>query len=120
MIAGIVLLALGLKKAEAAVDDPLKTIPALALCGGVALYLLAHIAFRLRNVGTFNRQRAIATVAVLALIPLALEVDAADRRRRGDRGAGDPDRLRGDPLPRGARAGALEPLDDLAEMRGRA
>jgi low temperature requirement protein LtrA len=76
MIAGIVLLAVGLKKTEAAPDEVLKTIPAIALCGGVALYLLGHIAFRLRNVGTFNWHRAIATVAVLALIPLALEVDA--------------------------------------------
>ena len=76
MIAGIVLLAVGLKKTELAVDDPLKTVPAVALCGGVALYLLAHIAFRYRNVGTFNPHRALATIAVLALIPLALEVDA--------------------------------------------
>ena len=76
MIAGIVLLAVGLKKAELAVDEPLKTIPAIALCGGVALYLLAHIAFRYRNVRSFNRHRALATVAVLALIPLAREVDA--------------------------------------------
>jgi low temperature requirement protein LtrA len=76
MIAGIVLLAVGLKKTELAVDDPLKTVPAVALCGGVALYLLAHIAFRYRNVGTFNPHRALATVAALALIPLALEVDA--------------------------------------------
>jgi low temperature requirement protein LtrA len=76
MIAGIVLLAVGLKKTELAVDDPLKTVPAVALCGGVALYLLAHIAFRYRNVGTFNPHRFIATIAVLALIPLALEVDA--------------------------------------------
>ena len=76
MIAGIVLLAVGLKKTEAAIDEPLKTVPAVALCGGVALYLLAHIAFRYRNVGTLNRHRLLATVAVLALIPLALEVDA--------------------------------------------
>ena len=76
MIAGIVLLAVGLKKTELAVDDPLKTVPAVALCGGVALYLLAHIAFRFRNVGTLNPHRALATIAVLALIPLALEVDA--------------------------------------------
>ena len=76
MIAGIVLLAVGLKKTELAVDDPLKTVPAVALCGGVALYLLAHIAFRYRNVGTLNPHRALATIAVLALIPLALEVDA--------------------------------------------
>jgi low temperature requirement protein LtrA len=76
MIAGVVLLALGLKKTELAVDEPLKTIPAVALCGGVALYLLGHIAFRLRNVGTLNKHRSLATLAVLALIPLALEVDA--------------------------------------------
>jgi low temperature requirement protein LtrA len=76
MIAGIVLLAVGLKKTELAVDEPLKTIPALALCGGVALYLLGHIAFRLRNVGTLNKHRSVATVVVLALIPVALEVDA--------------------------------------------
>lgn len=76
MIAGIVLLAVGLKKTELAVDEPLKTVPAIALCGGVALYLLAHIAFRYRNVGTFNPHRALATIVVLALIPLALEVDA--------------------------------------------
>ena len=47
-----------------------------SLCGGVALYLLAHIAFRYRNVHSFNPHRAVATLAVLALIPLALEVDA--------------------------------------------
>lgn len=76
MILGIVLLAVGLKKTELAVDEPLKTIPAVALCGGVALYLLAHIAFRYRNVGTMNWHRALAAGAVLALIPLALEVDA--------------------------------------------
>jgi low temperature requirement protein LtrA len=76
MIAGIVLLALGLKKTFGAVDEPLKTIPALALCGGVALYLLGHIALRLRNVGTLNRQRTTAVIVLLALIPLALEADA--------------------------------------------
>ena len=49
MVAGIVLFALGLKKTLAHVGDPLETIPAVALCGGVALYLLAHVAFRLRT-----------------------------------------------------------------------
>jgi low temperature requirement protein LtrA len=76
MIAGIVLFAFGLKKTEAAPEEVLKDVPAAALCGGVALYLAAHIAFRYRNVRTFNRQRAVATVACLALIPLALETDA--------------------------------------------
>jgi low temperature requirement protein LtrA len=76
MIAGIVLLALGLKKTLAHVDEPLDTVPAIALCGGTALYMLGHIAFRLRNVGTLNKHRAMATVVLLALIPLALEADA--------------------------------------------
>jgi low temperature requirement protein LtrA len=76
MIAGIVLLALGVKKTLAHVDDPLKAVPAVALCGGVALYYAGHIAFRLRNVGTLNRQRLLAVLMLLALIPLATKVDA--------------------------------------------
>ena len=40
MFAGIVLVALGAKKVLAHVDEPLATVPAFALCGGVALYLL--------------------------------------------------------------------------------
>ena len=76
MIAGIVLLALGVKKAVIHVDEPLDAVPATALCGGVALYLGGQIAFRLRNVGTLSRQRTIAALACLALIPLATRVDA--------------------------------------------
>ena len=58
MVAGIVLVALGLKKTIEHVDDPLKLVPAVALLGGLALYLLAHVAFRWRNVHRLNRQRA--------------------------------------------------------------
>ena len=76
MIAGIVLLALGVKKTLAHVDDPLKIEMAAALMGGVALYLLAHVAFRLRNTRTLSRQRVVAAVALLALVPLGSEVDA--------------------------------------------
>ncbi len=76
MIAGIVLFALGAKKTLAHVDDPLKAVPAVALCGGVALYLLSHIAFRWRNVRSLNRQRLVAAGACLALIPLALSAPA--------------------------------------------
>ena len=43
---------------------------AVALFGGMALYLLAHIAFRLRNMGTLNVQRLVAAVVLLALIPV--------------------------------------------------
>jgi low temperature requirement protein LtrA len=65
-----------MKKTIAHVDEPLETVPAVALCGGVALYLLAHVAFRLRNVGSLNKQRCVASVVLLALIPIATEVDA--------------------------------------------
>jgi low temperature requirement protein LtrA len=76
MVAGIILFAVGVKKTIGDVGEPLKLVPAVALCGGVALYLLAHILFRLRNVGSLNRQRLVVGVALLALIPLALEFAA--------------------------------------------
>lgn len=75
LIAGIILTALGVKTIGA-VDEPLKLVPAAALCGGIALYLLGHVAIRLRSVRTLNRQRLLAAILALGLIPLALEVDA--------------------------------------------
>jgi low temperature requirement protein LtrA len=76
LIAGIVLLALGLKETLALTGESLETVPALALCGGPALYLLGQIAFRERTLGSFSPHRALAAVALLALIPLALGADA--------------------------------------------
>jgi low temperature requirement protein LtrA len=76
IIAGIVLVALGVKKAIGHVDAPLETIPAVALFGGIALYYAGHLGFRLRNVHTLNRPRMVALVACLCLIPVAHEVDA--------------------------------------------
>lgn len=76
MVAGIVLMALGLKKTLGHVGDPLHAMPATALLGGAALYLLAHVAFRLRNVHTLNTPRLITAVVVVALIPVAVAVPA--------------------------------------------
>ena len=76
MVAGIILLALGVKKTIAHVDEPLELVPAVALCGGVALYYLAHIAFRLRNVRSVNWQRLVAAIGCLALIPVATNAAA--------------------------------------------
>jgi low temperature requirement protein LtrA len=76
MFAGIVLVALGLKKVLAHVDDPLETVPAVALCAGVALYLLSHDAMRYRSVRSVNGRRIVAAAAVAALIPAATRVDA--------------------------------------------
>jgi low temperature requirement protein LtrA len=98
MIAGVVLFALGLKKTIEHVGDPLETVPAVALCGGIALYFLTHVVMRIRSVYTLRRAaaarrseqdvlrretpgwfgvgRPAATVAALALVPVALEVSA--------------------------------------------
>jgi low temperature requirement protein LtrA len=76
MVAGVVLLALGLKKTLSGVDDPLEVVPATAALGGTAVYLLAHVAFRLRNVGTLNPHRLACAVVLVALLPVALELPA--------------------------------------------
>jgi low temperature requirement protein LtrA len=76
MIAGIVLVALGLKKTLGDVEEPLKLVPAVATLGGTALYLLAHVAFRWRNVHRFNGARLLCALAMLALIPAATELPA--------------------------------------------
>ena len=76
MIAGIVLFALGAKKLLEHPGDPLKDMPAVALCGGLALYAFGMTAFRLRNTGTLARPRVVTGVACLVLIPLALEAAA--------------------------------------------
>ena len=44
--------------------------------GGVATYLLAIVAFRWRLLHTLGRVRPITAVALLALVPLALELPA--------------------------------------------
>jgi low temperature requirement protein LtrA len=76
MVAGIVLLALGLKKTLGHVEDPLKTVPATALLGGTAVYLLAHVAFRWRNVHRFSLQRLVVAAICLALVPAAVTLPA--------------------------------------------
>jgi low temperature requirement protein LtrA len=76
MIAGIVLLALGLKKTLEHIEDPLETVPAIAMLGGTALYLLAHVAFRWRNVHRLSTQRLALAAVLVALTPAALELPA--------------------------------------------
>lgn len=76
MLAGIVLAALGLEKTLAHVGDPLDTVPAFALLGGIALYLLGHVAFRYRHIHTVNWRRLGLAALLLALWPLAVEIPA--------------------------------------------
>jgi low temperature requirement protein LtrA len=87
MIAGIVLFALGLKKTIEQVGDPLDTVPAVALCGGLSLYFFTHVALRIRLVHSLRRAttarpgwigpgRLFTAIALLALLPVALELSA--------------------------------------------
>jgi low temperature requirement protein LtrA len=76
MIAGIALLAVGLKITLAHVSKDLAIVPAVALLGGSALYLLAHVAFRWRNMHTLSMRRLLCAILLLALLPLAVSLPA--------------------------------------------
>jgi low temperature requirement protein LtrA len=87
MIAGIVLFALGLKKTIEQVDEPLDTVPAAALCGGLSLYFFSHVVLRIRVVYLLRRLtserlpwvgpgRLGAGIGMLVVFPVALEVSA--------------------------------------------
>jgi len=69
MVAGIILFALGMKTALAHVGAALPWETAAALAGGPALYVVAHVVFKRRALGTFSLQRVIAAVALLACVP---------------------------------------------------
>jgi low temperature requirement protein LtrA len=76
MVAGIVVFALGVKKTLAHVDHELATVPAVALCGGAALYFVALSAFKRRNIGSFNYPRLVAASALVVLAPIATTIPA--------------------------------------------
>ncbi len=80
----IIFIALGLKKVLEYVSDvehhdltdALTGVPLIALYGGVAVHLLGHVAFRRRNVGTWNPHRSAVAVALLLLLPVAWQLPA--------------------------------------------
>jgi low temperature requirement protein LtrA len=76
MVAGIVLAALGLKVTIGHFDEHLHSVPAFALFGGVAIYLLGHVSFRYRHIHSINRQRLLLSIVLLILVPVATEVPA--------------------------------------------
>jgi len=74
MVAGIVLFAFGLETVLHHLDEALDTVPAVALCGGVALYLLAEVTFLRETIGRIFRRRTAAVVVLLALVPVATAI----------------------------------------------
>jgi low temperature requirement protein LtrA len=76
MVAGIVLVALGLKTTLGQVGDALDTVPAFALLGGVSAYMLGLVGFRYRHVHSFNRQRLVTAILLFTLLPVATNIPA--------------------------------------------
>jgi low temperature requirement protein LtrA len=76
MVAGIVLFAFAMKTTLADVDGELAAVPALGLCGGCALYLLAFVVLRVRLSRTLRGGRLLAAVAFALLWPVAVVVPA--------------------------------------------
>ncbi len=76
MVAGVALIAVGMKQTLGAVDQPLEIVSATALLGGAAMYLLAHVAFRLRNVRSLSVRRLLCAVVLLALLPAGVALPA--------------------------------------------
>jgi low temperature requirement protein LtrA len=76
MVVGIVLFALGLKTTLGHVGEELDTVPAVGLCGGAALYLIAHISFLFRTTGRVFRRRTLGAAVLLALLPAAVVLPA--------------------------------------------
>ena len=79
ILAGVVVMALGLKKVLEYVGDtehhqltdPLTGLGLYALYGGVVLYLLGHLAFKWRIEHSLTVDRLVAAAALVLLIPVA-------------------------------------------------
>jgi low temperature requirement protein LtrA len=76
MVAGIILFAFAMRATLEHVHAQLALIPAIALCWGPALYLLAFVAVRWRVARTIGRGRPTAALAFLLLLPIATAVPA--------------------------------------------
>ena len=76
MVAGIVLLALGVKTVLEDVGHALTWEATAALVAGPALYVLAHVAFKRRVLATLSVQRLAAAGVLAAFVPLASRLTA--------------------------------------------
>jgi low temperature requirement protein LtrA len=76
LVAGIIVFAVGVKLAVHDVGHHLGDAQRLALCGGVALYLVGHVAFRLRMVGSIGWEKLVTAAALLALYVVGADMPA--------------------------------------------
>ncbi|MDX6627457.1 MAG: hypothetical protein QOE56_2446 [Solirubrobacterales bacterium] len=76
LVAGIVLVAFGMKKAIGHTGDHLHGVEAFGLLGGVALYLFGLVMFRWRQAHTLNRHRFGLAIVFLLLVPVTTSIPA--------------------------------------------
>ena len=76
MVAGIVFFAFALETTLHDITATLDPLPAVALCTGAALYLIAQVAFLWRSTGRIFRRRTLGAAVLVALIPAALNLSA--------------------------------------------
>jgi low temperature requirement protein LtrA len=70
LVAGIIVFAVGAKVMIHDVAEPLDDASRLALCGGTALYLIGHVAFRARMVGELGYEKVVVAAALLVAFAL--------------------------------------------------
>jgi low temperature requirement protein LtrA len=76
LVAGIVLSSFGLETVLHHTDKHLHDVQSFALFGGVAVYLLGLVCFRLRHVRTWNQRRLALAILLLILAPFGTELPA--------------------------------------------
>jgi low temperature requirement protein LtrA len=67
IVAGIITFAVGVRVLVRDVGAPMAAAPRLALCGGVAMYLVGHVAFRWRLAGALQREKLAVAAALLGV-----------------------------------------------------
>jgi len=76
LIAGIICYSLGVGEVIAHPDEPLPSLPGLALCGGAALFYAGEVLYRWRDHHEIATDRLATSIGLAALIPVAPAVPA--------------------------------------------
>jgi low temperature requirement protein LtrA len=70
IVAGIIVFAVGMKVTIHDLGEPLPDAARLALCGGLAIYLLGNVGFRLRMAGALSYAKLAGVAGLLAVFAL--------------------------------------------------
>ena len=71
IVAGIIIFAVGVKVTVHDAGEPASDAARLALCGGLAIFLVGNVAFRRRMVGAIGYAKLAGAAALLALFGLS-------------------------------------------------